>query len=71
MVGVVLWQWGLTFVFVYGLYLGSWRLLALLAWPMQVTVGLALTAAGFGLVMLSLMLERVQASRREGNLTDD
>ena len=71
MAGVVLWRGGLAFVAGYAFYLGSWRLIRMLDWPAQVTVGLALALAGFGLVMISLIGERVQAARHEGNLLDD
>lgn len=71
MVGVVLWRGGLAFVAGYTFYLGSWRLIRMLDWPAQITVGLALALAGLGLVMVSLILERVRAARTEGNLLDD
>jgi len=71
MVGVVLWRGGLAFVAAYTFYLGSWRLIRMLDWPAQITVGLAVAAAGLGLVMISLILERIRAARSEGNLLDD
>jgi hypothetical protein len=71
MVGVVLWRGGLAFVVAYSFYLGSWRLIRLLDWPAQITVGLAVALAGLGLVMVSLILERVRAAKTEGHLLDD
>lgn len=71
MAGVVLWRGGLAFVAGYTFYLGSWRLIRLLDWPAQITVGLALALAGLGLVMVSLILERMRAVRMEGDLLDD
>ena len=71
MVGVVLWRGGLAFVAAYTFYWGSWRLIRMLDWPPQITVGLALALAGLGLVMVSLILERVRAAKIEGNLLDD
>ncbi len=71
MAGVVMWRGGLVFVAAYTFYLGSWRLIRLLDWPAQITVGLAVAAAGLGLVMVSLILERMRSARTEGNLLDD
>lgn len=71
MAGVVLWRGGLAFVAAYTFYLGFWRLIRMLDWPAQITVGLALALAGLGLVMVSLILQRLQAARTEGNLLDD
>ncbi len=71
MTGVVLWRGGLAFVVAYTFYLGSWQLIAGLDCPRQITAGLALAVAGFGLVLLSLILERREMARREGNLLDD
>ena len=71
MAGVVMWRGGLVFVAAYTFYWGSWRLIRLLDWPPQITVGLAVALAGLGLVMVSLILERVRAAKTEGNLLDD
>lgn len=71
MVGVVLWRGGLAFVAAYTFYWGSWRLIRMLDWPAQITVGLAVASAGLGLVMVSLVMERVRAARTEGDLLDD
>lgn len=71
MAGVVMWRGGLVFVAAYTFYLGSWRIIRLFDWPAQITVGLAVAAAGLGLVMVSLILERMRSARTEGNLLDD
>ena len=71
MAGVLLWRGGLAFVAAYTFYLGSWRLIRLLDWPAQITVGLAVALAGLGLVMISLILERIQTAKTEANLLDD
>ena len=71
MAGVVLWRGGLAFVVAYAFYLGTWQLIAQLDWPRQITTGLALSLAGLGLVMLSLILERREMARKEGDLLDD
>lgn len=71
MIGVVLWRGGLAFVAGYSFYLGAWQMIASLDWPRQITTGLAVAASGLGLVMLSLILERREAARTEGNLLDD
>jgi len=71
MVGVVLWRGGLTFVAGYLFYLGSWRLLIVLDWPTQITAGAALALTGLGLIMISLILERIAAAREEGDLLND
>jgi hypothetical protein len=71
MVGVVLWRGGLAFVAGYLFYLGSWRLLVILDWPAQITAGAALAMTGLGLVLVSLILERIAAARQEGDLLSD
>jgi hypothetical protein len=71
LVGLILWRGGLAFVLGYAFYFGTWRLIRQFDWPLQVTAGLAIAAAGFGLLMLALILERIEASHREGNLRDD
>lgn len=71
MAGVVMWRGGLVFAAAYTFYWGSWRLIQLLDWPEQVTVGLAIALAGLALVMISLILERMRAAQMEGNLLDD
>lgn len=68
--GFLLWRGGLVFVAAYGFYWGAWQTVRLMDWPLQWTVGAALALAGFGLVIVSLIAERIQAARVEGNLRD-
>lgn len=69
--GLVLWRGGLAFAAGYLLYQGAWELLRRLDWPPQITIGSAIALAGFGLFMLSLIAERREAARSEGDLLDD
>jgi hypothetical protein len=71
MVGIMLWRGGLAFLVAYGFYHGAWQLLSRLAWPPQLISGSAIALGGFGLVLLSLILERRRAAGSEGNLLDD
>lgn len=68
--GLVLWRGGLVFVAAYAFYWGAWQTVRQLDWPVQWTIGAALALAGFGLVMVSLIIERIHAARAEGNLLD-
>lgn len=70
-VGIALWRGGLAFTAGYLFYQGAWQIVRRLDWPPQITVGSAIALAGFGLFMLSLIAERRQAARAEGNLLDD
>lgn len=70
-VGVVLWRGGVTFVAAYAFYHGAWQVLSQLDWPPQLISGAAIALGGFGLLVLSLILDRRRASRAEGNLLDD
>jgi len=70
-IGVVMWRGGLVFAAAYTFYWGSWQLIRQLEWPLQITLGLAVALTGLGLVMVSLVLERMRAARMEGNLLDD
>lgn len=69
--GLVLWRGGLVFVAAYGFYWGAWQTVRQLDWPPQVTIGAAMALGGFGLVMVSLIAERIRAARTEGDLLDD
>jgi len=71
MAGLLLWRGGLAFVLAWGFYYGAWRLLRQLPWAPQVLYGLSIATAGLALVMLSLILERREAARKEGNLLGD
>ncbi|QKK01957.1 MAG: hypothetical protein HND55_04355 [Pseudomonadota bacterium] len=69
--GLILWRGGLAFSAAYGFYWGAWNLIRSLDWPWQLTSGTAIATAGFGLVVVSIVLERMEASKKEGNLLDD
>lgn len=71
LIGVLLWRGGVAFVAAYAFYRGAWQLVRQLDWPPQLSVGAAIALAGFALVMLSLVLERLRAAREEGDLLDD
>ena len=70
-VGVVMWRGGLVFAASYSFYWGSWRLIQMFDWPAQITMGLAIALVEVGLVMFSLVLERMRSAKTEGNLLDD
>lgn len=69
--GLLLWRGGLAFVLAWSFYHGAWRMIRQLAWPPQITLGVSVALAGFSLVMLSLILERIEATRREGDRLHD
>lgn len=72
-VGYILWRGGLYFTGAYSAYLGSrWAVDALLAVgiPAQVVTGIALMLGGLIMVMASLVVERVEDAKLEGDLTD-
>jgi hypothetical protein len=69
--GIVLWRGGIAFVAAYGFYYGAWQLLRQLNWPPQLISGAAIALGGFGLLMVSLILDRRRAADREGYLLDD
>lgn len=72
-VGYVLWRGGLYFTGAYTAYLGSrWILDALLAVgiPAQIVTGIALMLGGLIVVVASLVVERVEDAKLEGDLTD-
>ncbi|MEN1728643.1 MAG: hypothetical protein AAGJ52_09390 [Pseudomonadota bacterium] len=69
--GLVLWRGGLAFTAAYGFYWGAWRTIQQFEWPWELTTGAAIAIAGFGLILVSIILERIEASQAEGNLLDD
>ena len=71
LLGLMLWRGGLAFVAAYGFYYGAWQVVRAMDWPQTLTIGASIALAGFGLVFLSLILERRSAARDEGNLLDD
>ncbi|MEE4330253.1 MAG: hypothetical protein V2J10_05245 [Wenzhouxiangella sp.] len=69
--GLILWRGGLAFSAAYGFYWGAWNMIRGFDWPWQLTSGTAIAIAGFGLILVSVVIERIEASRTEGNLLDD
>lgn len=69
LVGLLLWRGGL-------LLIGAWALFEAARWflrfvdlPLQLEIGLGLLIAGCALVVLSVILERIQDRRGEGDLS--
>ena len=69
LVGLLLWRGGLLFVACYSSYRGMRQLVRWVELPLQLEVGVALALAGLVLVVVSLILERVQDARTEGDLS--
>ena len=69
-IGMILWRGGLLFAAAYAFFWGATYALGLLRiwgirFPDSVKAGLGLMIAGFLLVMLSLLLERIRDLREE------
>ncbi len=69
-VGLLLWRGGLLIVIGAVLFEMARLLLRFVALPLQLEIGFGLCAAGVVLVLLSLILERIQDLRTEGNLRE-
>jgi hypothetical protein len=72
-IGYVLWRGGLYFTGAYTAYRSSrWILDVLLeiGIPAQIVTGMALIVGGAVMVMASLVVERIEDARLEGDLTD-
>lgn len=69
--GLILWRGGLVFTAAYAFYWGAWQFIRQFDWPWQLTTGAAITMAGAGLILASVVIERIEASRQEGSLLDD
>lgn len=69
--GLVMWRGGLAFAAAAALYYGAWQYIKLLSWPMTLKVAAAAMAAGTGLLLFSMILERRRDAQSEGSLTDD
>ncbi len=69
-VGLVLWRGGLVFTAMAAIYYGAWQTIKNLVWPGPVKVAAALAITGAVLFLVSLVLERREDSKREGNLRD-
>jgi hypothetical protein len=65
---MVFWRGGLLFVACYSAYRGMQELVRRVELPRQLEIGVALGLAGLVLVVASLVLERIQDARSEGDL---
>lgn len=63
--GLVVWRLGLLIVAAYGFFRTARRILAFIEIPLQLEIGGGLILAGFGLVIVSLILERLRDYRQE------
>ena len=70
LIGLLLWRGGLLLASVTVLFESVRWLLKFIDLPLQLEVGLGLGAVGTGLVLVSLILERIQDRRTEGNLSE-
>ncbi len=68
LVGLFLWRGGLLLLVASGLYESSVLALKFIDLPAQLEIGLGLCITGAALVILSLILERMQDRRTEGDL---
>ena len=67
--GLILWRSGLLLVAGYGLFRVARLALRFVELPLQLEVGAGLVLAGLGLVLVSLVWERVLDAREEGDLS--
>jgi hypothetical protein len=68
LIGLLLWRGGLLFAGGWVVFEAARRLLRLWNLPRPLEIGGGLVLAGFVLVLLSLVLERIQDARNEGDL---
>lgn len=68
LIGMILWRGGLLLAAGWAFYEGATWILRLVEVPRQIEVGLGLVLAGLGLVLVSLILERIRDARAEGDL---
>jgi hypothetical protein len=69
-IGLLLWRGGLLLVAGTVVFEVARLLLRLVALPVQLEIGFGLVVAGGALVLISLILERIQDLRIEGNLRE-
>ena len=69
-IGLLLWRGGLLFAGSWVAYLVARQALRMIEVPPQVEVGAGLMGAGALLVLVSLILERIEDARREGDLRE-
>jgi len=68
LIGLLLWRGGLLLVAVYLFFTAAGYLLRFVDLPAQLEVGFGLAAAGMALIVISLIAERIQDRRVEGDL---
>lgn len=68
--GMVLWRGGLLYVAAYGLYRGFRELTRWVELPRQLEIGVALGLTGLALVIASLITERIEDAKAEGDLSE-
>ena len=71
LVGIILWRGGLLLLAGYALFETIRWILRFYEIDPLLEIGLGLTLAGIGFVLVSLILERVDDARVEGNLTQE
>ena len=67
--GLILWRSGLLLVGGYAFFRGARLALRFVELPLELEVGAGLVLAGLGLVLASLVWERVLDARQEGDLS--
>lgn len=70
LIGLLLWRGGLLFIGAAILFYAARFLLRFISVPVQLEVGLGLMVAGFCLVMISLITERIADARTEEDLRE-
>ena len=70
LVGLILWRGGLLFAAAAALFEVSRWALKYINIPTQLEVGFGLALAGFGLIILSLIIERIGDAKAEGDLRE-
>ena len=68
-VGLLMWRFGLLLAGTTGLYRVSRLLLQFVELPTQLEIGAGVGLTGFGLVIASLIMERIDDIRQEGDLS--
>ena len=68
-IGLLLWRGGLLLAGSWAAFLVARQLIRLIDLPAQVEIGAGLMLAGMLLVLASLVFERIEDARREGDLT--
>ena len=69
LVGMVLWRGGLLYVSAYAGFRGFRELTRWVELPKQLEIGVAIGLTGFAFLIASVIVERVQDARAEGDLS--